>query len=167
MPTRNTAQADVMHKVTAQTKMRVTMLLAWGRELKRIAEVLSITVPELKRLYRDELTYSGDDRSWVARDRVNVMLAEKFLKLLMDDDDMRAGLELRAMMKVSDEIDVPEPATRFGKKELAKIEARKADPSTPLGELVAKRDQNVGFELHRLGKPDTKRPVAHSRSTSQ
>jgi hypothetical protein len=164
---RNTAQTtDTAHKITAQTKMRVTMLLAWGRELKRIAEVLAITVPELKRLYRDELTYSGDDRTWVARDRVNVMLAEKFLQLLMDDDDMRAGLELRAMMQVSDETDVPEPQTRFGKKELAKLEARKPDSSTPLGELVARRD-NVGFELHRLGKPDSKRPVAHSRSTTQ
>jgi hypothetical protein len=152
------------HEVTDDTRMRVTTLMAWGRSYKRIAAVLGITVPELKRLYRYELTRCGDDAAWVARDRVNVILARQFLELFMDGN-ASAGCELRAMMQVSDETDVPAPKTKFGKKERAKIEARKPDRSSPLGELVARRDeQYVGFELHRLGKPDSKRPVAHPQS---
>src|SRR5580765_670328 len=131
------------HQVSADTKMRVTTLMAWGRSYKRIAAVLGITVPELKRLYRHELTRCGDDAALVARDRVNVLLAKQFLELFMDGN-ASAGCELRAMMQVDDETDVSAPKTKFGKKERAKLEARKPDLSSPLGELIAKRDEHVG-----------------------
>ena len=147
------------HKPTSTTRRRVLMLVAFGWSNPRIAAVLGTNAKTLHKHYRAEL---GERHT--ARDRLNALIAEKFLDLFVKGN-VRAGCEFRAMVEANDGV-VGHP--RFGKKERALLEAQRPDLNSPAGELLAERDQrNVGFKLSGLGGSVAAWPVAHPGSSTQ
>lgn len=131
------------HLPTQQNRNRVNMLVAMGWSNKRIAAALFVTLPTLRKHYFSELKFRA-----VARDRLDAGLAMKlwdqvqlgnvgavkeFQKLLERNDLMLYGQTARPS---------PQPAPKpqkLGKKEEAMQAAQHADPGTPLGELMQRR----------------------------
>lgn len=122
------------------------MLVAMGWSNERIAGALNVTQPTLRKHYFAELKLRA-----VARDRVD---SEVLMKLW---DGVQAGSvsairQFRAEVERNDlmqygQTQQPAPAEKavkqpkLGKKEEAQIAAQSPDPETPMGELMARRQQ--------------------------
>lgn len=119
------------------------MMLAWGWNNERIAATLRITPPSLRKHYFSELKFRD-----VARDRHdakigmmlldqgeagNVAATKAYLNLVERNDLMRYG---QAAPPERTEKQAP-----LGKKEQAALAAQNPDVGTPLGELMARRQQ--------------------------
>jgi hypothetical protein len=135
------------HVPTQENRRKVNMLLAFGWNNERIAAALRITPPSLRKHYFAELKFRE-----VARDRLDATMAmqlwgqveagnvgaiKEFRKVLEHNDLMLYGQRARPQA----------PATpkeqKLGKKEAALAAAQQPDPGTPLGELMARRQQTV------------------------
>lgn len=126
------------------------MLLACGWSNERIAGALRITEPTLRKHYFSELKHRA-----VARDRLNAVLLMKgfeavqggnatairlFLQLIDRNDLMHFGQTLKATAKQPEKPAKPE---RVGKKAAALAAAHQPDAGTPMGELMARRQQRI------------------------
>jgi len=132
------------HIATLENRNKVILLLALGWNNARIANALYITVPTLKKSYKDVLKVRDE-----MRDRMNAAIAERLWKLLQEGSV--AGIrEFRDFVRSNDLMvygqtekplsgDKPEKVSRLGKKEQAQEDAQRPDPGTPLGELMAQR----------------------------
>ena len=136
------------HIVTQQNRNRVSMLVALGWSNKRIAAALFVTQPTLRKHYFSELRFRD-----VARDRLNAELAMKlweqvqtgnvggikeFQKLLERNDLMQYG-QTSQPRKADGK---PLKQVKLGKKEEALLAAQQPDTGTPLGELMALRQNS-------------------------
>lgn len=131
------------HIPTQQNRNRVSMLVALGWSNKRIADALYITQPTLRKHYFSELKFRE-----VARDRLNATMATKLWELFMSGN-VAAGKEFRDLLETNDlmlygqtsQPQKPEKEPKIGKKEAAALAAHNPDTGTPLGELMARRQQ--------------------------
>jgi hypothetical protein len=134
------------HVRTQENRNKVSMLLAFGWNDDRIARALRISVPTLKRYYFLELNFRDEQRDrldaalasnlWKQVEAGSVSAMKEFQKLLERNDLMLYG---QAASK-------PQPGDKsaeqkLGKKEAADFAARNPDASTPLGELMMRRQQ--------------------------
>ncbi|WP_316188313.1 MULTISPECIES: hypothetical protein [unclassified Bradyrhizobium] len=139
------------HIPTTENRNRVNMLLACGWSNERIAGAMRITEPTLRKHYFSELK-SRD----VARDRLNAALLMKgfegvqkgnatairlFLHLVERNDLMQFGQSLRPA-RIDRSEKAAKPA-KLGKKEEALLAARQPDVGSPMGELMARRQQSM------------------------
>jgi hypothetical protein len=128
------------------------MLLACGWSNERIAGAMRITEPTLRKHYFSELRSRE-----VARDRLNAALLMKgfegvqkgnatairlFLHLVERNDLMQFGQSLRPARVDKPAEKVAKPA-KLGKKEEALLAAQHPDVGTPMGELMARRQQSM------------------------
>jgi hypothetical protein len=138
------------HIPTTENRNRVNMLLACGWSNERIAGALRITEPTLRKHYFSELKHRA-----VARDRLNAALLMKgyegvqkgsatairlFMQLVERNDLMRFGQSLQPPR--ADKEKAAKPA-KLGKKEEALLAAQQPDVGTPMGELMARRQQSM------------------------
>ena len=126
------------------------MLLAFGWSNERIAAALRVTLPTLRKHYFSELKTRA-----VARDRVDLAVVMKtwdgvqkgsvaairqFYSLLERNDLMSYGQTSRPNAAAAEK-PAEAPAAKLGKKEAATLAAQSPDVGTPLGELMARRQQ--------------------------
>lgn len=139
------------HVPTQQNRNRVSLLVALGWSNSRIADALFVTQPTLRKHYFSELKYRD-----VARDRLvaqvgvklldgvnagNVSAIREFQKYLERNDLMLYG-QTRQPPKSPQ----PEKASKpekVGKKAAELAAAHQPDIGTPMGELMARRQQTV------------------------
>ncbi|UGA47115.1 hypothetical protein HU230_0014160 [Bradyrhizobium quebecense] len=139
------------HVANQQNRNRVSLLVALGWSNARIASALFITQPTLRKHYFSELKFRD-----VARDRLvaqvgvklmdgvnagNVSAIREFQKYLERNDLMMYG-QTQQPAKAS-AAEKPAPAEKVGKKAAAIAAAQQPDAGTPLGELMARRQQAV------------------------
>ncbi|UGA46715.1 hypothetical protein HU230_0012005 [Bradyrhizobium quebecense] len=139
------------HVANQQNRNRVSLLVALGWSNARIASALFITQPTLRKHYFSELKFRD-----VARDRLvaqvgvklmdgvnagNVSAIREFQKYLERNDLMMYG-QTQQPAKAS-AVEKPAPAEKVGKKAAAIAAAQQPDAGTPLGELMARRQQAV------------------------
>ncbi len=137
------------HVPTQQNRNRVSLLVALGWGNARVAAALFITQPTLRRHYFSELKFRE-----VARDRLvaqlgvklldgvnagNVSAIREFQKYLERNDLMLYGQTHRPRSQS----EKPAKAPKLGKKEAALVAANQPDVGTPMGELMARRQQSV------------------------
>jgi hypothetical protein len=138
------------HIPTQKNRNRVSMLVALGWSVARIAAALLVTQPTLRKHYFSELKYRD-----VARDRLEAGVAEKLWEGVQAGN-ISAIREFRAFVERNDLMNygqtnrpAPEKPTRqakqqkLGKKEEALLAAQQPDPGTPLGDLMARRQQSM------------------------
>jgi hypothetical protein len=133
------------HIATQQNRNRVSMLVALGWSNKRIAAALYVTTPTLRKHYFSELKYRA-----VARDRLEATMATRLWSLFLEDGNVAAAKEFRRLLDRNDLLlygqtraaPPPTPAApKLGKKEQALADAMHPDGGTPLGHLMALRQQ--------------------------
>jgi hypothetical protein len=139
------------HVASQQNRNRVSLLVAMGWSNARIAAALFITQPTLRKHYFSELKFRD-----VARDRLvaqlgvklldgvnagNVSAIREFQKYLERNDLMMYG-QTRQPPKPQ-HADKPAKAEKLGKKAEALVAAHQPDVGTPLGELMARRQQSM------------------------
>jgi hypothetical protein len=139
------------HVATQQNRNRVSLLVALGWSNERIAAALFVTQPTLRKHYFSELKFRH-----VARDRLvaqlgvklldgvnagNVSAIREFQKYLERNDLMTYG-QTRQPQKPQ-QADKPAKAEKIGKKAAALAAAHNPDAGTAMGELMARRQQNV------------------------
>jgi hypothetical protein len=134
------------HIPTQENRNRVSMLVALGWSNKRIAAALYVTLPTLRKHYFSELKYRD-----VARDRLNANIATRLWALFMEGN-VAAAKEFRAFLEHNDlmltgqtgvEPPKQDKPARLGKKEAALAAAQSPDTDTPLGERMARRQQEL------------------------
>jgi hypothetical protein len=128
------------HIPTQENRNRVNALLACGWSNKRIAQTLRCDLKTLRKHYFPELKFRE-----VARDRLMAMMIMKVLEQVKDGN-IAAVKELRKMLEQNDlmlygQNAPPEKEPKLGKKEAAALAAQNPDAGTPLGELMAQRQQ--------------------------
>ncbi|WP_375780855.1 hypothetical protein ACE103_20155 [Bradyrhizobium sp. ma5] len=139
------------HVANQQNRNRVSLLVALGWSNARIASALFITQPTLRKHYFSELKFKD-----VARDRLvaqvgvklmdgvnagNVSAIREFQKYLERNDLMLYGQTQQPARAAAAE--KPAPEEKVGKKAAAIAAAQQPDAGTPLGELMARRQQTV------------------------
>ncbi|MDI2110463.1 MULTISPECIES: hypothetical protein [Bradyrhizobium] len=139
------------HVATQQNRNRVNLLVALGWSNARIASALFITQPTLRKHYFSELKFRD-----LARDRLvaqvgvklmdgvnagNVSAIREFQRYLERNDLMLYGQTQQPAKAAAAE--KPAPAEKVGKKAAAIAAAQQPDAGTPLGELMARRQQAV------------------------
>jgi hypothetical protein len=139
------------HIPTQENRNRVNMLLAAGWSNERIAAALRVTMPTLRKHYFSELKYRDVARdrldatllmkAWDGVQKGNVSAIRMFGHLLEQNDLMNFGQTRKPR---ADEAQAkPEKAPKLGKKEAALAAAHQPDVGTPLGELMARRQQST------------------------
>lgn len=138
------------HVPTQQNRNRVNLLVALGWSNERIAAALYVTQPTLRKHYFSELKFRE-----VARDRLvaqvgvklmdgvnagNVTAIREFQKYLERNDLMLFGQTQRPQKQSAEK---PTKPAAIGKKEAAVIAAHQPDTGTPMGDLMARRQQSV------------------------
>jgi hypothetical protein len=151
VPTNRGKRGRPEHVPTQENRNRVNTMLSAGWSGDRIAGVLRITMPTLRKHYFSELKARE-----VARDRLNAMLLTKAVEqatdgkvtaiklvvhLLERNDLMLYGQTLP--QRADKSIEKPAKAAKLGKKEEALLAAHQPDAGTPLGELMARRQQSM------------------------
>ncbi|BCA04187.1 hypothetical protein BDHH15_47590 [Bradyrhizobium diazoefficiens] len=139
------------HVPTVENRNRVNMLLAMGWSNERIAAALRVTLPTLRKHYFSELRYRA-----VARDRLDATLLMKafqgvdkgrlgpFLKLVERNDLMNFGQTSRPVAAAPVEAETkPAKPAKLGKKEEALLAAHQPNTGSPMGELMARRQQGL------------------------
>jgi hypothetical protein len=137
------------HIASQQNRNRVSMLVALGWSNKRIADAMFVTLPTLRKHYFSELKHRD-----VARDRLNATMATKLWELFMAGN-VAAGREFRDVLQKNDLMlyGQTEPVAssakaekkpKLGKKEEASEAAHNPDLGSPLGQLMAARQQAEG-----------------------
>jgi hypothetical protein len=139
------------HIPTTENRNRVNMLLACGWSNERIAGALRVTEPTLRKHYFSELKHRA-----VARDRLNAALLMKgyegvqggsatairlFMQLVERNDLMQYGQTLQP--RRTEKLEKPAKAEKVGKKAAAIAAAQQPDVGTPMGELMARRQQSM------------------------
>lgn len=139
------------HIPTTENRNRVNLLLACGWSNERIAGAMRVTEPTLRKHYFSELKHRA-----VARDRLNAALLMKgfdgvqkgnatairlFLQLIERNDLMQYGQALPPAQ--ADKPAKPAKLPKLGKKEEALLAAHQPDVGTPMGELMARRQQCI------------------------
>ncbi|HEX7883150.1 MAG TPA: hypothetical protein VF499_10480 [Afipia sp.] len=149
VPANHGGRGRPQHVPTQENRNRVNMLLAMGWNNERIAATLRVTLPTLRKHYFSELKYRA-----VARDRLDAVLLMKafegtekgrlgpFLKLVERNDLMNFGQTSRPRTSQPAETK-PEKPAKVGKKEEALAAAHAPDVGSPMGELMARRQQSV------------------------
>ncbi|MBN9600847.1 MAG: hypothetical protein J0G28_14400 [Afipia sp.] len=137
------------HVPTQQNRNRVSLLVALGWGNARIAAALYITQPTLRKHYFSELKFRD-----VARDRLVTQLGVKLLDGV-NEGKVAAIREFRKYLEHNDlmlygqtrqptkKADKTANAEKVGKKAAALAAARQPDVGTPLGELMARRQQSM------------------------
>ena len=130
------------HIATQQNRDKVTMLLAFGWSNERIARAMGITPPTLRKNYRLELKFRGEQRDrldaslamrlWDQVAAGNVGAVKEFRKLMEQNDLMLYGQTARPGEAGPKEVPL-------GKKEQALRNAQEPDTGTTLGDLMARR----------------------------
>lgn len=138
------------HVASQQNRNRVNLLVAMGWSNERIAAALMITQPTLRKHYFSELKFRD-----VARDRLvaqvgvklidgvnagNISAIREFQKYLERNDLMLYGQTQAPSKKAADK---PTKQQKLGKKAAALAAAHQPDIGTPMGELMARRQQSV------------------------
>ena len=139
------------HVPTQQNRNRVSLLVALGWSNARVAAALFITQPTLRKYYFSELKFRD-----VARDRLvaqlgvkllegvnegNVSAIREFQKYLERNDLMLYGQTRQLEQKQAAE--KPTRGEKIGKKAAALVAAHNPDVGTPMGELMARRQQTL------------------------
>lgn len=139
------------HVPTQQNRNRVSLLVALGWSPPRIAAALFVTAPTLRKHYFSELKFAQ-----VARDRLvaqlgikllegvnagNVSAIREFQKYLERNDLMLYGQTAPQPRKQA--ADKPVKPSKIGKKAEEELAARSPNEGTPLGELMARRQQGL------------------------
>jgi hypothetical protein len=138
------------HIPSQQNRNRVSLLVAMGWSNARIAAALMITQPTLRKHYFSELKFRD-----TARDRLDANVGLKLWEGVMTGS-VSAIREFRAFVDRNDLMQYgqtsrpraakPEKALKppkLGKKEEALLAAHQPDAGTPLGELMARRQQSM------------------------
>jgi hypothetical protein len=150
VPANHGGRGRPQHVPTLENRNRVSVLLAAGWSNERIAGVLRVTLPTLRKHYFSELKFRE-----VARDRLNAMLLTKAVEGVKDGK--AASIKLCVQMIERNDLMTfgqatkprhaedtkPAKAAKLGKKEEALLAAQQPDTGTPLGELMARRQQSV------------------------
>jgi hypothetical protein len=138
------------HVASQQNRNRVSLLVAMGWSNVRIAAALMITQPTLRKHYFSELKFRD-----VARDRLvaqvgvklldgvnagNVSAIREFQKYLERNDLMIYGQTHRPQQQRPDKA---AKTPKLGKKEQAVVAAQQPDVGTPMGDLMARRQQSM------------------------
>jgi hypothetical protein len=140
------------HVPTTRNRNRVSMLVAMGWSNERIAGALDCTLPTLRKYYFSELRLRE-----VARDRIDSEVLMKLWEGVKAGSvsairQFRAEVERNDLMTFGQKnkpraekpaAEKPAPAARVGKKEAAELAAHQPDQGTPLGELMARRQQGL------------------------
>lgn len=151
IPANHGRRGRPQHVPTTRNRNRVSMLVAMGWSNERIAGALDCTLPTLRKYYFSELRLRA-----VARDRIN---SEVLMKLWegVQAGSVSAIRQFRAEVEHNDLMtfgqkekpradrpaDKPAPAVKVGKKEAAELAAHQPDQASPLGELMARRQQGL------------------------
>ena len=153
VPANHGGRGRPQHVPTQENRNRVNMLLAAGWSNERIAGALRVTLPTLRKHYFSELKHRD-----VARDRLDATMLMKawdgvqkgsvsairqFGQLLERNDLMNFGQTSKPRAAASDDESKPAKAVKLGKKEEALLAAQQPDPGTPLGDLMARRQQGM------------------------
>ncbi|CAM5402282.1 hypothetical protein AFEL58S_02054 [Afipia felis] len=137
------------HAPSQQNRNCVSLLVALGWSNERIAAALYITMPTLRKHYFSELKFRE-----VARDRLVAQLGVKLLDGV-NEGNVAAIREFQKYMERNDlmvygqtrkpekRADKPAKPEKVGKKAAALAAAHQPDIGTPLGELMARRQQTV------------------------
>jgi hypothetical protein len=137
------------HIPTQQNRNRVSLLVALGWNNARIAAALMVTQPTLRKHYFSELKYRD-----TARDRLDANVGLKLWEGVMSGSvsairEFRAFLERNDLMTYGqsakphgEKPKKPTKQAKLGKKEEALLAAQQPDLRTPLGELMARRQQS-------------------------
>lgn len=135
------------HVASQQNRNKVSMLVAFGWSNKRIAAALFITLPTLRKHYFSELKFRGVSRDrldaglamklWEQVQGGNVSAIKEFGKLLDRNDLMNYGQTARPAAATAKDAKAP----KLGKKEEARLAAQEPNAGTPMGELMARRQQ--------------------------
>ena len=137
------------HAPNQKNRNRVSLLVALGWSNERIAAALYITQPTLRKHYFSELKFRE-----VARDRLVAQLGVKLLDLI-NEGNVAAIREFQKYMERNDlmvygqtrkpekQADKPVKPEKVGKKAAALAAAQQPDVGTPLGELMARRQQTM------------------------
>lgn len=135
------------HVASQQNRNKVSMLVALGWSNERIAAALFVTIPTLRKHYFSELKFRA-----VARDRLDASLAMKlwdqvqsgnvgamkeFQKFVERNDLMLYGQTARPV------VEKPAKEPKLGKKAEAERAAHQPDVGSPMGELMARRQQSM------------------------
>jgi hypothetical protein len=149
VPPNHGGRGRPQHVPTQENRNRVNMLLACGWSNERIAQALRVTMPTLRKHYFSELKFreAARDRleaallmsTWQGVQKGSVSAVRMYLQLLERNDLMMFGQANRPRQEKPAEAKVP----RLGKKEAAELAAQTPDAGTPLGELMARRQQST------------------------
>lgn len=139
------------HVPTQQNRNRVSLLVALGWSAPRIAAALYVTAPTLRKHYFSELRFAD-----VARDRLVAQLGVKLLEGVNDGNvsairEFQKYLERNDLMlygqtqqpqktKPAEKAAKPE---KVGKKAAEISAAHSPDVGSPMGELMARRQQGL------------------------
>jgi len=137
------------HRVTAENRCKVMLLLAINRRQDQIAAALGISEPTLRRNYFRELKTKEDARFRVEGTRMlrlyqevesgNVAAIKELGKALEKGDLLAAHLTAHASGGAKKGSKEP----KLGKKEMAIAAARTPDTETTIGDLMSRRQGNI------------------------
>jgi hypothetical protein len=138
------------HIPTQQNRNRVSLLVALGWSNARIALALMITQPTLRKHYFSELKFRD-----TARDRLDANVGLKLWEGVMSGSvsairEFRAFVDRNDLMQYgragrprAEKVEKAAKQPKLGKKEEALLAAQQPDVGTPLGELMARRQQSM------------------------
>ncbi len=139
------------HIPTQENRRRVNAMVALGWSNARMAGAMRITEPTLRKHYCSELKFREGARDrmdvavfmkiWEGVEKGNIAAIRQHERFVERNDLMLCGQTRKPAKPDAEEKPAKVPAV--GKKEAAVIAAHQPDQGTPLGELMARRQQSV------------------------
>jgi hypothetical protein len=146
------------HVPTTKLRREIECFASYGIPQANIARCFGVPLKTLQRHYKDELE--------LGHDRANAQVAG-FLFAAAQKGNVTAmifWLKTRARWS---EVREANPFSELGKKEAALAQAQQPDLSSPVGEVLAAREQrHVGSELSGLARSATAWPLADTRTAA-
>lgn len=140
---------------TDAQRERVKDMVAIGAPQAEIAGSIRVSIETLKNHFESELRYGrAERRAETARTifseaRTGNLAALKLAEQLTAQSGMQRPIMVAAPKAAEPKAPPPPPLpkeVKLGKKEQAKIDAANPDPSTPMGELMARRQAAAGSD---------------------
>lgn len=136
------------HVVTAEAKAKVILLMAIGRKDFEIALALGISEPTLRKNYRFELRSREEAKFKLEASRLlklyeqveegNVAAIKEMGKV-----QERAEIDSGPYAPRSNKVAKADKPVKLGKKEQANLDAQSPDAESPMGKLMAARQQKL------------------------
>jgi len=143
------------HQPTPKELKYVEALSSYGVPEDDIARVVGITIKTLRKHYRDQLENGST--------RANAQIAGFLFTAAKKGSVPAMMFWLRCRSRWAE----GSALSALGKKEERLAQAQQPDLSSPVGEVLAARDQrHVGSELSGLARPSVAWPVADTRSAA-